>query len=59
MPPKVTPLPPKETDAPPLPPPILGNAVAVGICRPTPVAAFEKSSIEGLLCLLFRFGVGL
>lgn len=44
---------------PPLPLPMLGMAVAVGVCNPTPVAALDKSSIEGLLCLLFRLGVGL
>lgn len=58
-PPRVAPLPPRGTDVPPLPLPMLGKTVAVGVCRPLKATSFTRSSTEGLLCLLFRLGVGL
>lgn len=58
-PPRVAPLPPRGTAVPPLPLPMLGKTVAVGVCRPLQATSFTRSSTEGLLCLLFRLGVGL
>lgn len=51
--------PPNVTPVPLLPLPMLGRTVAVGVCRPPQATSFTRSSTEGLVCLLFRLGVGL
>lgn len=59
-PPRVAPLPPRGMAVPPLPLPMLDNAVAVGVCRLPPHAtSLARSSAEGLLGLFFKLGVGL